>query len=216
MFEEYNWILFIATGMWTTLQYSIISVSLGLIVGTLISLARLTQNRFLSGFAKFYVSIIRGTPLLLQLSIVHYAIPSLTGYNTSIFCTGIITFSINSGAYISEIIRSGINNVDRGQFEAARALGIPRWAMLRDIILPQAFSKIIPPLVNEIVNMIKESSIIAVFGEQDIMRRAQLIGAEQYTYLAPLLVAGACYYILVSILSMIANKIEAGIRAKNQ
>ena len=112
-------------------------------------------------------------------------------------------------------IYAGIKGVDRGQVEAAKALGIPYYRMMRDIILPQAFVKILPSLVNEMINMVKESSIIAIFGEMDLMRRAQVIAAEQYQYMIPLLVAGLCYYIIVTLLSFLAGKIEEKVYAEN-
>lgn len=212
---EYSWIWFIASGALITLQYSILSVGIGLIIGLLIALMRVSHITILNLVARVYVSIIRGTPLLVQLSLFYFAIPLITGHPISIFAAGVASFSINSGAYLSVHIYSGIKGVDRGQVEAAQALGIPYAAMMKDIILPQAFSRTLPSLVNEVINMVKESSIIAILGEMDLMRRAQIVAAEQYTYLMPLLTAGACYYIIVTVLSVIAEKIEAKVYAKN-
>jgi len=213
--EQYDWIWFISSGAFITLKYSIISVTLGMIIGIIIALMRITHITILRAFAIAYVSVIRGTPLLVQLSLFYFAIPAITGYSISVFAAGILAFSINSGAYLSVHIYSGINGVDQGQVEAAKALGIPYWSMMRDIVLPQAFARILPSLVNEMVNMVKESSIIAILGEADLMRRAQIVAAEQYTYMAPLLVAGGCYYVIVTILSIIAGKIEAKVYVKN-
>jgi polar amino acid transport system permease protein len=210
-----NSIYFIASGAFITLKYSILSVLFGMILGIVVALMRVTQNCFLRGIAELYVSIIRGTPLLVQLSVFYLAMPSIIGADISVFAAGIAAFSINSGAYLSVHIYAGIKGVDRGQVEAAKALGIPYYRMMRDIILPQAFVKILPSLVNEMINMVKESSIIAIFGEMDLMRRAQVIAAEQYQYMIPLLVAGLCYYIIVTLLSFLAGKIEEKVYAEN-
>ncbi len=134
--------------------------------------------------------------------------PSLLNIEISAFTAGIIAFSMNSGAYVSENIRAGIESVDKGQFEAAKSLGIPYKLMMQHIIMPQAIRNILPSLVNESINMVKESSIISVIGEADIMRRANIVSAEQYTYFEPLLVAALCYYILVTILSLLAKLLE--------
>ncbi len=210
-----NSIYFIASGAFITLKYSILSVLFGMILGIVVALMRVTQNCFLRGTAELYVSIIRGTPLLVQLSVFYLAMPSIIGADISVFAAGIAAFSINSGAYLSVHIYAGIKGVDRGQVEAAKALGIPYYRMMRDIILPQAFVKILPSLVNEMINMVKESSIIAIFGEMDLMRRAQVIAAEQYQYMIPLLVAGLCYYMIVTLLSFLAGKIEEKVYAEN-
>lgn len=198
----------IPQGMLVTLQYALISVFFGLIIGTILSLFRLSSSKILKAFAICYLSVFRGTPLLLQLFIMYFAMPSLLNIEISAFTAGIIAFSMNSGAYVSENIRAGIESVDKGQFEAAKSLGISYKLMMQHIIMPQAIRNILPSLVNESINMVKESSIISVIGEADIMRRANIVSAEQYTYFEPLLVAALCYYILVTILSLLAKLLE--------
>jgi His/Glu/Gln/Arg/opine family amino acid ABC transporter permease subunit len=209
---EYEWAFYIISGTLVTLQYSLLAVFFGLCIGLMLALAALSSNFFLRALAYSYISIIRGTPLLLQLSIVYYLLPVITSYNISVFAAGVLAFSVNSGAYVAEIIRSGIQSIDKGQFDAARALSIPYWRMMFDIILPQALRNILPALVNEVVNMVKESALIATLGEIDIMRRAQLVAAEQYSYFAPLLVAAACYYIVIQMLSLLAMFLERKLR----
>lgn len=199
---------FIPLGMLVTLKYALLSVFFGLIIGTILALFRLSSYRTLRFFSISYLSIIRGTPLLLQLFIMYFAMPALLGIKISAFVAGIIAFSMNSGAYVSEIIRAGIESVDKGQFEAAKSLGMSHRLMMRHIIMPQAIRNILPSLVNEAINMVKESSIISVIGEADIMRRANIVSAEQYSYLEPLAVAAVCYYILVTILSLLAKILE--------
>ncbi|MGE4349639.1 MAG: ABC transporter substrate-binding protein/permease [Candidatus Berkiella sp.] len=206
--NSYGWVLYIIKGLGVTLEFTIISVLCGLVIGVILALANLSNRCLFQTPAKFYISIFRGTPLLLQLSFVYFATPSLTGYNISIFLAGVTAFSLNSGAYIAEIIRAGIQSVDKGQFEASQALGVPYTLMIKDIILPQSFRNILPALVNEMVNMLKESAIISTIGAADLMKRAQVVSAEQYTYFAPLLVAAGCYYITVFILSHFATRLE--------
>lgn len=201
-------ISFVAEGSIVTLQYSIISVCLGLLFGTVLAVFKTSKISSLKLFANFYTSVFRGTPLLIQLSIIYFVIPQITGIKLAVFTAGIMAFSLNSAAYISEIIRAGINAVDIGQFEAARALGLSNYHTMRDIILPQAVRKITPSLINEIVNMLKESAIISMLGEMDILRRAQVIAAENFTYTVPLITAAISYYVLVLFFSWIAGYVE--------
>ncbi|NRA73559.1 MAG: amino acid ABC transporter permease [Rickettsiales bacterium] len=205
-------ILYIIKGIPVTLEYTFISFLFGLCVGTIFSLIKISGNKWLSRVVSIYISIFRGTPILVQLTIVYFITPSLTGYRISIFEAGIIAFSLNSAAYITEIIRAGILSIDKGQFESARALGIPYFYIMKDIILPQAIKNILPALVNEIITLLKETAIISFFGEKDIMKRADAIATEQYDYVVPLLTAAACYYLLVVMLSNIAKFIEKSLK----
>lgn len=214
MLEEYSWIFYIILGVKVTLKFAFFSLALGFIIGSLMGLMSLCKNKFLYFIARFYVSIIRGTPLLLQLTLIHYSLPHLLNFNLSIFASGVIAFSINSGAYVTEIIRSGIMSVDRGQFEAARSLSIGYKDMMLDIILPQALKNVLPALVNEAVNLIKESAIISTIGGVDLLRRAMNVTTQTYDYFAPIMVAAACYYVLVMILSYFAKKLEQRLNAK--
>lgn len=199
---------YIVKGIIVTLQFSTISVCLGLILGTILAILKVSKKKWLNLFAHAYTSIFRGTPLLIQLSIIYFSLPGLIGIKISVFAAGIIAFSLNSGAYVSEIIRAGINSIDKGQFEAAKALGIPPALMLKDIILPQALKNILPSLVNEFINMIKESALISLIGGMDLMRRAQIVAAETYDYFTPMLTAAATYYILVLIVTKLGQILE--------
>lgn len=201
-------ILFIVKGTLVTLKYSVIAVILGLLIGVLLAICKVSKNFILRLFANFYTSIFRGTPLLIQLSIIYFGLPYLIGIKPSVFVAGVTAFSLNSGAYVSEIIRAGINAVDKGQVEAAEALAIPKALIMKDIILPQAIKNIFPSLINELVNLIKESAIISTIGEMDLMRRASVVSLETYNYFLPALIAASCYYILVMIISNIAKIIE--------
>ncbi|WP_226585587.1 ABC transporter substrate-binding protein/permease [Microseira wollei] len=192
---------FILQGILVTLQFTAISLLLGFIWGTILSLFKISSNKFLFWFGTVYTSIFRGTPLLLQIALVYYATPQLTGYNIPALLAGVITFTLNSGAYVSETIRAGILAIDKGQREAALSLGIPYRPMMADIILPQAFKNILPALVNETIALLKDSSLVSVIGVTDLLRRAQIVGAEQYIYFEPLLFAGAIYYLMVMVLT---------------
>ena len=210
---HFVWVYYIICGILVTLKYAVFSCIIGTSIGICITLARMSHHSVLNNLAKIYVSILRGTPLMVQLSIVYFGISSLLKTDIPPTVAGLIAFSMNSSAYVSEIIRSGIKSIDTGQFEAAKALSIPYRNMMKDIILPQATRNIAPSLVNEMINLVIESAIISVSGELDIMRRAQLTAASEYNFFGPLLVAGSCYYVLVLILTMIAQYVEKRMNA---
>ena len=201
-------LLFILKGVTVTLKYSVISVFLGLAIGTILAFLKVIDLKILRFAAHAYTSIFRGTPLLIQLTIIYFGLPGLIGLKLSVFTAGVIAFSLNSGAYVSEIIRAGIESVDRGQVEAAKALGVSPVLRMKDIILPQAFRSILPALVNELINLVKESCLISVIGEMDLMRRAQVVSAETYTFFTPMLTAAATYYVMVLIISSFALLLE--------
>jgi polar amino acid transport system substrate-binding protein len=160
-------------------------------------LFKISTIKPLTLFANAYTSVFRGTPLLLQIAIVYYATPQLTGYDIPALLAGVITFTLNSGAYISETIRGGILAVDKGQREAALSLGVPYRPMMLDVILPQAIKNILPALVNESIALLKDSALVSTIGVADLLRRAQIVGAEKYIYFEPLLFAGVIYYLMV-------------------
>jgi len=199
---------YIVGGIPVTLAYTGVSLCLGFVWGMLLALCKVSHIKFLKWSAGFYTSVFRGTPLLLQLTLIYHAIPQLTGYSISIWEAGILTFTLNSGAYVSEHIRAGINGVDKGQMEAALSLGIPYSLIMKDIILPQAIRIILPSLVNEAIDLVKESSLISVIGGADILRRAVIVSSEKYLYFEPLLIAGLLYYVLILILTFAAQLIE--------
>lgn len=199
---------YIIKGTGVTLQYSIASVCFGMIIGTLLAICKTADSKLLQIFAVSYTSVFRGTPMLVQLTIIHYGLPSLLGIKISIFISGVVAFSLNSGAYVSEIIKAGIKGIDKGQIEAAKALGIPPVLRMKDIILPQALRNILPALVNELINLIKESALISVIGGMDIIKRAQTVSAETYSYFTPMLTAAITYYIMVMIVSSFAKILE--------
>ncbi|ARK29419.1 amino acid ABC transporter permease [Halalkalibacter krulwichiae] len=198
---------FLLQGVGVTLQFVSAALILGLVLGIILSIFKIGRFRLLRWVANAYTSVFRGTPLILQLSIIYFGVPQF-GFDISAYVAGVLAFGLNSAAYVSEIIRAGIQAVDKGQKEAAEALGIPyRPTMLR-IILPQAFRNILPALFNEFINLTKESAIVSIIGVMDLMRRAQVLNAQIYRYFEALLFVGLIYYLLVMVLTIIGRLIE--------
>lgn len=203
---------FIFAGVWVTLRFTLISLILGFIWGTVLALFKISSFKPLYWFGMAYTSVFRGVPLLVTLSVIYFATPQLTGFNIQPLQAGVITFSLNSGAYVSEVIRAGILAVDRGQTEAAMSLGVTYKPMMLDIILPQAIKNILPALVNETIALLKDSSLVATIGAQDLLRRAQIVGAEKYIYFEPLLIVAIIYYVMVMVLTLATNILEGRLR----
>jgi His/Glu/Gln/Arg/opine family amino acid ABC transporter permease subunit len=202
------YIPFILEGIWVTLKFVIISIIVGFILGTILALFKISRIKALNWFGDAYTSIFRGTPLILQLMLIYFAIPQLTGYDISPFLSSILAFGLNSSAYVSEIIRAGIQAVDKGQTEAAQALGVPYRLMMKDLILPQALKNILPALMNEFITLTKESAIVSTIGYLDLMRRAQVVGADTYRNFEPLIFVGLIYWILVMVLTLAGKRFE--------
>lgn len=195
-------------GIWVTLKFVICAIVFGFILGTILALFKISHIKSINWFADAYTSIFRGTPLILQLMIIYFAVPQLTGYDITPFLSAILAFGLNSSAYVSEIIRAGIQAVDKGQTEAAQALGVPYKAMMKDIILPQALKNILPALMNEFITLTKESAIVSTIGYLDLMRRAQVVGADLYRNFEPLLFVGLIYWLLVMGLTVLGRLLE--------
>ena len=206
------YIPFILDGIWATLKFVSLSILVGFILGTVLALFKIGKVRPLKWFADAYTSIFRGTPLILQLMILYYAVPQLTGYDISAYLSAILAFGLNSSAYVSEIIRAGILAVDKGQTEAAEALGVSYVPMMVNIILPQAMKNILPALMNEFITLTKESAIVSTIGYLDLMRRAQIVGADLFRNFEPLLFAGLIYWVMVYILTLIGRLVERRLR----
>lgn len=207
-----EYIPYILRGIYVTLLFTIVSALFGFIWGTILSLFKLSRIKPLQWFATVYTSIFRGTPLLLQLLIIYFATPQLLHYDISPLMAAGLAFGLNSAAYLSETIRGGIMAVDKGQMEAAMALGISHRTTMLKIILPQAVRSILPALVNECIALLKESSLVSVIGVQDLMRRASVVQSLEFRAFEPLLFAGAIYYVLVLILTSIARLLERRMR----
>lgn len=199
-------ISFIGGGILLTLQLLIGGIVIGLLFGTLLAILR--YNNIANAVINRFISIIRGTPLILQLSFVYFLAPIIIGIKLNILVAGILTFGLNSSAYIAEILRSGIESLSKGQFEAAKTLQIPNFYMWKDIILPQVTRNILPAMVNEVIGLLKETALISTIGGMDLLRRAQVVAAEQFTYFIPLCIAACYYYGLVLLIEYISKKLE--------
>ena len=204
-------------GLGTTLIISVFAALLGLIIGTVVAMVGISSD---SGFmripkvlAKIYVTVIRGTPMALQLFIMAYAIFAIKGFPKEI--TAIIAFGINSGAYVSENIRAGILSVDPGQTEAGRALGLSGKTTMIKIVIPQAIKNVIPAIGNELIALIKETSIVSMIGMYDLTQAAKVIGAgnNMASYIVPMTVAAGFYLAIVYMLTFAIKKIEGKLRA---
>ncbi|RNB79306.1 amino acid ABC transporter permease [Brevibacillus panacihumi] len=206
------YIPFIFEGIKVTLQVTLISVVLGFIWGSILALIKISKLGPLNWFAVAYTSVFRGTPLILQLSFVYFATPQLTGYSISQWEAAVLTFTLNSAAYISETIRGGILAVDKGQWEAAKALGVPYRRMMLDIILPQGVKNILPALVNETIALLKESALVSTIGLADILQNANVVRGVTFRYLEPYIIAGVLYYVMVMLLTWVARFVERRMR----
>ncbi|MBS4215752.1 MULTISPECIES: amino acid ABC transporter permease [Neobacillus] len=203
---------YILKGIIVTLKIVILAGILGFIFGIILSLFKISKFKVLGWIADVYTSIFRGTPLVLQLMLIYFGSPQIFGFQIEAYTAAVLSFALNSGAYISEIIRAGILAVDKGQQEAAMALGVPYRKMMWDIILPQALKNILPALMNEFITLTKESAIVTTIGVLDIMRRSYQVGAEYYSYFEPLLIAGLIYYLMVITLTFLGKAVERRMR----
>ena len=195
-------------GAGITIEISAISVGLGLAIGCLVSIIRLTQFRLLRYLGNVYVDFIRGTPLLVQIFLVYFALPAIIGQRVDAFFAAISACSINSGAYVAEIFRGGIQSIDNGQMEAGRSLGMSWWQTMYYIILPQAFKRIIPPLGNEFIAMLKDSSLVSVIGFEELTRRGQLIIARTYASFEIWLAVALIYLLMTFVVARLTGILE--------
>ncbi|EJJ3729833.1 ABC transporter permease subunit [Staphylococcus aureus] len=206
---------FFLKGIKITILISLIGVALGSILGAFVALMKLSKIKIISWIASIYIEILRGTPMLVQVFIVFFGITAALGLDISALVCGTIALVINSSAYIAEIIRAGINAVDKGQMEAARSLGLNYRQTMKSVIMPQAIKNILPALGNEFVTLIKESSIASTIGVGEIMFNAQVVQGISFDPFTPLLVAAALYFVLTFVLTRIMNMIEGRLNASD-
>lgn len=201
-------------GACISLLVATFALIIGIILGIIGSAMKMSKNCFLRIVGNIYVEIIRGTPMLLQISVFYLVIPTLITvitqepFRVNKLLMGTIAIGINSGAYCTELIRSGIVGIDTGQWEACKALNLNYMDTMRYVILPQAFKQVIPPLVSEYITLIKDSSLLSTIGVMDLLFSAQIVGANYYNYFAPLIMASLMYLIMTLFTSFIAKKIE--------
>ncbi|WP_105992447.1 ABC transporter permease subunit [Staphylococcus simulans] len=206
---------FFITGIKNTILISIVGVVFGALFGALFALMKLSSIKPLKWLASVYIEFIRGTPLLVQVFLVFFGTTAVLGWDISALICGMIAMVINCAAYIAEIIRAGINAVDKGQTEAARSLGLSYGQTMKNIILPQAVKNILPALGNEFVTVIKESSIVSVIGVSEIMFNAQVVQGASFDPFTPLLVAAILYFILTFTLSRVMNILEGRMKVSD-
>lgn len=215
--DYYMWLL---NGLKTTLIITLFAVTLGIIIGFLVAIIRSAHDKsgsfkVLNAVCKVYLGVIRGTPTMIQLLIMNFVVfGSVRKMN--LIVVGGLTFGINSGAYVAEIVRSGIMSIDAGQTEAGRSLGLNFAQTMRMIIIPQAFKNVLPALVNEFIVLIKETSIMGTIGVMDLTKGAMLIQSRTYNAFWPLMTAAVIYLIVVSILTTGMNKLERRLRTSER
>lgn len=195
-------------GLAVTCEVTAAALAIALVLGFIIAVLKVVPCRPLRVLLDFYTSIFRGVPLIVLLFMAYFATPQLTGYKISMFAAGVITLGLNGSATVSETVRGGIEGVDRGQYDAARAIGLPYGTMMRMIIIPQALRSVIPALVNEVITVLKSSSLVATIGLMDMMRAAQSVQALTYRAFEPFLLVAAVYYLIVMALTWFGRALE--------
>ena len=201
-------------GACITVEITALTVFFGMIIGICVSLIRMSDFKILRWMGNVYVDFIRGTPLLIQIFLVYFALPSIIGHRVDAYFAAISACSINSGAYMAEVFRGGIQSIDIGQMEAGRSLGMTGWQTMRYIILPQAFKRIIPPLGNEFIAMLKDSSLVSVIGFEELTRRGQLIIARTYASFEIWMAVAIIYLILTFTVARLTGLLERKFETK--
>jgi polar amino acid transport system permease protein len=202
-----TWGPFILGGTWITVLVSASSILIATVLAVLGAIGRLSRNPLISGFAGLYVSLVRGTPLLVQIFFFFFVLPEF-GVVLPAIPTGIVALSFNYGAYMTEIFRAGIQAVPIGQREAAESLGMPERLVMRRIVLPQAFRIVIPAIGNDFVAMIKDSALLSTIGVQELLWRAHTVGTRHFRTLETLLIAAAIYWVLTIVFSFFQERLE--------
>lgn len=211
--EKDRWILYLK-GLGVTMEVAAFAAIIGIIIGTILAFMKLSVNRngkptLLARIANIYIDVIRGTPSVLQLLIMWFVI--LRNCHNGVL-VGAITFGINSGAYVAEIVRAGILAVDKGQTEAGRSLGLNKFQTMRYIVIPQAFKNVLPPLGNEFIVLIKETAIVGYVSLSDLTRVANQMTSTVFDAFTPLIGAAVIYFIIIKILTILLEKLERRLR----
>lgn len=201
-------------GAGITVQITAISVGLGLVIGMFVGIARICHVKVLRVLATVYIDFLRGTPLLVQIFLIYFALPMVVGQRVDPFLAAITACGINSGAYIAEIFRAGIQAIDEGQMEAGRSLGMTWVQTMRYIIVPQAFKNIVPPLGNEFIALLKDSSLVSVIGFEELTRRGQLIIARTYGSLEIWITVALIYLVMTLTISRFVSYMEKRLATK--
>ena len=221
IFMEQNGYVKVIEGLKNTLMIAVLGLIIGIIIGTLIATVRVIPKykllpRILNGFCSFYVGLFRGTPIVVQLLVFYYVMLPLMGLRITGVQVSILVFGLNSGAYISEIMRSGILSVDHGQMEAGRAVGLSFGTTMVKIVIPQAVKNILPTLGNEFIALVKETSVVSFVGAADLYVAFNYIGSNSYEFMVPYLVMAAIYILLVLIISAGIKIMERSLRKSDR
>jgi len=196
-------------GIWVTIGLTAVGYTCGVIFGLLFGLGRLSKRKWIYYPSKMYIDFFRGTPLLVQILLIHLAlIPTIFGHSLGFFLSGALALTLNCGAYTAEIFRAGIQSLDKGQMEAARSLGMPHGIAMRNIILPQAFRRMIPPLGNELIALLKDSSLVTVIAATDILYAAKVTAGAHLRFWEPYIFAAILYLLLTWVFTKVIAYIE--------
>jgi polar amino acid transport system permease protein len=211
----------VVTGLRNTLIIAIVGLAIGVLIGTIIASIEVLPKykklpKILDGFCRFYVGLFRGTPVVVQLLVTYYVILPLLGINMPSLNVCILVFGMNSGAYVSEIMRGGIMSVDPGQMEAGRAVGLSYGVTMLKIVVPQAIKNILPTLGNEFIALIKETSVVSFVGAADLYVAFNYIGTNSYEFMVPYLVMALIYIVLVMMIAMLVKTMERSLRKSDR
>ncbi|MBU8790758.1 amino acid ABC transporter permease [Oceanobacillus caeni] len=198
----------LGTGLYYTLLISIIGLIIGFVLGAIFGLGRISKNKIFYGISSIYIEVIRGTPVLVQAIWIFFALPLITGYNMASVTAGIIVIAVNSGAYIAEIVRGAVQSIAKGQVEAGRSLGLTHNQTMRYIVWPQAFKRMIPPLGNQFIISIKDTSLLSVILVPELMFQGRLIASNYFNAVEIYTTVAVFYLIITLTLSYILRMIE--------
>ncbi|MBT2737014.1 amino acid ABC transporter permease [Bacillus sp. ISL-7] len=201
-------------GLQVTLYIFVIAIILGFLIGLVIALFRLAPIKILNWISKVYVDAIRGTPFIVQLFFIYFGVNSLQVVSLNSTTAGIITVAINAGAYFAEIIRAGIQSIDKGQTEAARSIGFTGAQTMRYVVLPQAFRRMLPTITNQSIISLKDTSLLSVIGIADLTQQGQIQASATFEAFKIWLAVGIIYFIIIYLLTMLANFIERRIQLR--
>ncbi|MEK4009811.1 amino acid ABC transporter permease [Peribacillus sp. FSL M8-0224] len=201
-------------GLQVTLYIFVIAIILGFLIGLLVALLRLAPIKILNWIAKVYVDAIRGTPFIVQLFFIYFGVNSLNLISLDSTTAGIITVAINAGAYFAEIIRAGIQSIDKGQTEAARSIGFTGAQTMRYVVLPQVFRRMLPTITNQSIISLKDTSLLSVIGIADLTQQGQIQASATFEAFKIWLAVGVIYFIIIYLLTLIANFIERRVQVR--
>ena len=221
IFVEQNGYVRVVEGLQNTLLIAVCGLIIGILIGTVIATVRVLPKykllpRVLNGVCSFYVALFRGTPMVVQLLVFYYVLLPIIGWNISGVQVSMLVFGLNSGAYISEIMRSGIQSVDLGQMEAGRAVGLSFGASMTKIVIPQAVKNILPTLGNEFISLIKETSVVSFVGAADLYVAFNYIGTNNYEFMVPYLVMALIYIAIVLVITLLIKILERSLKKSDR